>query len=439
MMDQLETNRQLRSFREEEMSQTRKEWKRADDAYAAAQLDIKRNKYLQKMDLTFEELFRESSPAQVELYMAKPNAAYQEVVKRMIAADREFGEHVALSVGLDPATGPLIKDPKRPVSGVVIIPPSEKNGWKAQVAIEVDSINGPQPMTDNRTANAKDPVTVKTLDMNALSNIYGQGIMGNQYRVARVTRELSGAEQPGPTASSSGPPTKKKQPDTSTQPATKPQTPSIGQSADNPEVVDLEGLFGNEDTSEYGDTSTHGPTYEEEAAAREQNRTLEDKIQADIDATDEQLEAGRASRPRVDPDAGLVENVGQGPADDLASTVEKELYGDPNVMTAGDVYRASTGANRPSAPTAQEIYAGVGRSDPAEKDPDFEARKAASEKALIESGGIDPESGFQRPASNAKEAQRQSSDPGSLNPTKAGASTEGAQAAIDSTPAPASD
>jgi hypothetical protein len=262
--------------------------------------------------------------------------------------------------------------------------------------------------------------------------------MGNQYRVARVTRELSGAEQPGPTASSSGPPTKKQQ--TTTTGAEKPSTRE-NRSDYNTYLSDSEQRdLSPEEAFRIASERRNGmvaPAQKTNAPAEATSATVASTAGDTADNPEvvdlEGLFPEEKPGPRVTPDAGMVENLGQDSANSLAGAVENELYPESTFQNR------ATDRFGNEVPTAQDIYAGVGRSDPAEKDPDFEARKAASERALIESGGINPESGFQRPASNVKEAQRQSSDPGSLNPTKAGASTEGAQAAIDSTPAPASE
>ena len=52
VVDQLETNRQLRSFREEEMSQARKEWKHQDEMWAIEANQRRQAKYAAAFEST---------------------------------------------------------------------------------------------------------------------------------------------------------------------------------------------------------------------------------------------------------------------------------------------------------------------------------------------------------------------------------------------------
>jgi hypothetical protein len=223
VVDQLETNRQLRSFREEEMSQTRKMWARADEEYEKAQLE----KYQQEKLIEFnyeldnvisgvaadiQRLRSENKHKEADILENKwftPNTftdgefrgvslAVQEVTKKMQQRDPSFGEHVALAAGRDPAAGRLVNG-KEPVANVFVVPPGASPTGEASLALEVNRSDGQLgPMTQNRTDAANDPIDFIPVNTQLMFKIFGPGFANNKMAGTRLLGTMfEGPEQRG--------------------------------------------------------------------------------------------------------------------------------------------------------------------------------------------------------------------------------------------------
>ena len=193
MVDQLESNRQARRLREqagvfaiEERSRTRQMWERQDDEYEYLKLQRYRGQKLAELEATMQAVIMEL-PDGSPLFNDEV-ALMEEAHKRMQAKDPSFGEHVALSHGLDPAAGSAIRDKNAPVSGFGHAP--GKGAF-----FELDTTNGKQPYTENRTSADNDPVAFRQTGLQELVNIYGPGVMQNDLMIAARLRNLVGADQ----------------------------------------------------------------------------------------------------------------------------------------------------------------------------------------------------------------------------------------------------
>ncbi len=194
-VDQLETNRQNRRFRDTQQSRLRTLWGRQDKLYERQQLEQFRGDRLNELDATMRGLMAEL-PEGSPLFN-DPVALLNEAHKRMVASNPEFGEHVALAMGLDPATGSLVRDPTKPVSGIGFVPPDKDPAGEGGMFFEIDSVNGKQPHTDNRTSSPNDPVTLARGGIEEMIKVYGPGIMKNDLLVAQQLRNLVGVEPTG--------------------------------------------------------------------------------------------------------------------------------------------------------------------------------------------------------------------------------------------------
>jgi len=192
-VDALETNRQNRAFREKQMafaeedqSRTRRMWKRQDDEYELLKLERYRSQKLAELDATVQAIIMEMPSEQ--LTKMDEMAIMQEAHKRMQANDPSFGEHVALAHGLDPAAGSAIRDKNKPINGFGFAPGKG-------TFFEVDSVNGMQPYTENRTSADNDPVAFRQPGLQELIGIYGPGVMQNDLAIAARLRALVGADE----------------------------------------------------------------------------------------------------------------------------------------------------------------------------------------------------------------------------------------------------
>ncbi len=226
VVDQLETNRQARDDRKENRSRLHTLWEREDQKFEREELDRYRSEKLFEFDATMADVVREmeaDDPGFLDVEAAGGKVAgfarvTNEVIRRMIEADPEFGEHVARALGLDPASGSLIRDPSKPVSGIGIIPGVLAPDGKGGLVVEVDSVNGPQPMTDNRSSAGNDPITMRQLGLKELVGIFGQGVRKNDILAAQQLRRAIGEDKV------TGNPFKASQEE---QPANRPQSISV--------------------------------------------------------------------------------------------------------------------------------------------------------------------------------------------------------------------
>lgn len=190
VVDNLETNRQNRAFRDEQQSQLRKVWQRGDDEYARQEKA--------RMQGEFRDLYSNihrgvilNAPEGEEgaAFLGNANKVQNEVLKQMIQARPDFGEALALSMGLDAADGPLISDRTRPVTGAGIDP-----GGRG-VAVTVNSVNGPDvPATVNRTAADNDPVWFGQPTTATMVDLMGPEFMTSDAQEFQMFRKLMESE-----------------------------------------------------------------------------------------------------------------------------------------------------------------------------------------------------------------------------------------------------
>lgn len=265
VVDRLETNRQRRDYMDqqrmwqhEEMSQIRKRWKREDDEYERQQLELYRGKKLVELEATMADILREL-PAGSAMFNDEI-ALIQEAHKRMIARDPSFGEHVALAMRLDPAAGRLV-DKKNPVSGLGFAP-------GRGVFFELNTQNGKQPYTDNRSSADNDPVTFRQPGLQELVGIYGQGVMTNNFLIAGQLRRMVGADQvTGNALSTQDKQTRTQQPEKTAAP--------------EPDSVAAQNVADDERAAERHRGTGAGPEERAERARIEEERAAYDRQQRD--------------------------------------------------------------------------------------------------------------------------------------------------------------
>ncbi len=203
VVDQMETNREIRADRKQNRSRLNTLWERQDQEFERAELDRYRQKKLIDFDATMQDVVMQmeaDDPGFLDVEAAGGKVAgfarvTNEVIRRMIEADPEFGEHIAKALGLDPASGPLIRDSSKPVSGIGLIPGELSPDGKGGLVVEVDSVNGPQPMTDNRSSAGNDPITMRQLGLKELVSIFGQGVRKNDILAAQQLRHAIGEDK----------------------------------------------------------------------------------------------------------------------------------------------------------------------------------------------------------------------------------------------------
>ena len=239
-VDNLETSRQLRKFEAERQSQLRKLWARQDEEWARQQLALRQQDNYLKYQLQSEALMEEiamhgekayqanlSAPAPVDTdgnqIMTSEEAAEQakqayynqwfnnktmvngkpagflrfstEVVNRLIAANPEFGEHMALSAKFDAANGEFVRDPSKPVSGILGLDPEHDPDGLGGFIPLIDATTNPYaPGTVNRTASDNDPLFVGRVTPEFLANMFGPQILHSQDAMAIMLRNQFGIE-----------------------------------------------------------------------------------------------------------------------------------------------------------------------------------------------------------------------------------------------------
>jgi hypothetical protein len=212
VVDQLETNRQLRSFREEEMSQARKEWAHQDEMWAIEANQRRQAKYaamfesttvsvMEEVDMQVQEQLRLADEADAAgrhdeakkrrkhadeaiKYWTSPNPVIdgkpageamivQEVVRRMQQADPEFGEWVMLQAGRDPGAGSLVNS-MQPVQSLVVVPPELSPLGIPSIAAELNRKDGGTGgMTQFRTDRPNDPIDFVPVTSSLAHKVFG--------------------------------------------------------------------------------------------------------------------------------------------------------------------------------------------------------------------------------------------------------------------------
>ena len=222
VVDQLETNRQRRSFLEqqqefaaEEHSWRRKAEKRADDLYEQAKIaEYQRKKAVEFEAITTDIQNKVTSQIDAaeaagdtklanqlrERWFTGPNAPanlINEGWKRQIARDPTFGEHLAFAFGKDAAAGPLVRDRSKPISAVGFSMPGQAGeGHPGGVWFGVDSVNGMQPMTQFRSSADNDPIFFAQPGMAELVAAYGDSAMTDEFTIMKFLYSAVGGDQP---------------------------------------------------------------------------------------------------------------------------------------------------------------------------------------------------------------------------------------------------
>lgn len=107
-----------------------------------------------------------------------------EVIKRLIARNPEFGEHMALATGFDAAAGPLVKDTGRPVTGATIVAAEQDPKGIGGLVVEVAGEEGGEVGTVNRTNQDTDPVFMGRLGLEQMTEIFGAEILDSKSALA---------------------------------------------------------------------------------------------------------------------------------------------------------------------------------------------------------------------------------------------------------------
>jgi hypothetical protein len=225
IVDQLETNRETRSFQRAQRSRMYEMWEREDEEYEKAKLrqyqqeklvefNYELDNVIQGIAAEVEQLKADKKFKEAELLENKwftPNTfsdgefrgvslAVQEVVKKMQQRDPSFGEHVALAGGRDPGAGSLV-DSKNPVANVFVVPPDASPNGQASVAFEVNRKDGKLgPMTVNRTESGNDPIDFIPVDTQLMFKVFGPGFADNKMAGTRLLGTMFEGDRGNPRA-----------------------------------------------------------------------------------------------------------------------------------------------------------------------------------------------------------------------------------------------
>jgi hypothetical protein len=242
VVDQLETNRQLRSFREEEMSQARKEWAHQDEEWAREANQRRQAKYaaafesttvsvMEEVDMQVQEQLRLADEADAAgrhdeakkrrkhadeaiKYWTSPNPVIdgkpageamivQEVVRRMMLADPEFGEFVMLKAKRDPAAGSLV-DSRKPVQSLILLPPELSPTGELSIAAELNRKDGGTGgMTQFRTDRPNDPIDFVPVNASLAHEVFGTAYATGNSASLRLLRNT--LEEPAGTTARTDP------------------------------------------------------------------------------------------------------------------------------------------------------------------------------------------------------------------------------------------
>lgn len=214
IVDQLETNRQQRAFAEENMSQMRKMWARADEEYEQKQLDRYRAEKLHELDYYLQtisqevgaqvEQLRQTDPAKAdalakEWFTTKTlkdgkvvgvSKAMNEALKRMQQRDPEFGEHLMLAGGRDPGAGSLVNG-RAPVVSVGLVPAGASPTGQDALVAELNRNDGTTgPLTQNRTDSDNDPIDFVNITPQLLFKAFGPGWADNSLAIGRLMQSM---------------------------------------------------------------------------------------------------------------------------------------------------------------------------------------------------------------------------------------------------------
>jgi hypothetical protein len=493
-VDNLETNRQQRQFAQEQQSQLRKLWGRQDEMWARDQMALRQQENYQQYQISSEALMDEIAMQAEKVYEANLNAAAPtdtngkqlmtsqeaadeakasylnqwfsnktmvngkpagfirfstEVVNRMIAANPEFGEHLALTTGFDAAAGELIADRRNPVTGVIGVPPEADPEGKGGFIPQVNATTGRgAPGTVNRTASDNDPLYVGRVNAQVLSKLFGGQILTSQDRLAIMLRNQFGVE-PGSVTQQAA--------ESGSAGGTQPQQKPVPQDARDAQIAVEAEAFADNDAAngrateptqrEVGSmmgvsTDQVSSAMDKRAAVQERNRRRQEE---------EMAEFNNAERPR---EASSTENLAAlvdyttGHRTNLAPTVRPgtdaedprtrnnrypltEPTEEPGAIAAASkgFTSAITAASKGFASIISEVATGRVFDD------DSESRKIAEN---ILGGAKQPEAPAPAPASTPKDITASGAKPSDYNASRhTKPSTETARV-VASTPVPAS-
>jgi hypothetical protein len=199
-VDQYETNKQRRAFMDEQMSWNRKLWGEQEKQWARDELDRYRTEKFAQFEARVQDVVNSVPKEEVDKWFSNEDMkdgeitgfsrVTNQVLKEMIAEDPEFGEHIAQAFGVDPRAGGLVKNKLHPVHSVGVHP--EQGVW-----FQVNSVNGPQPLTKFRTSQGNDPVYFGRAGLKELVKIFGPNATNSQLAITQQLHRALGIERDG--------------------------------------------------------------------------------------------------------------------------------------------------------------------------------------------------------------------------------------------------
>ena len=233
-VDQYETNKQSREFQAEQQSRLRTLWGRQDQEWARMELERTQAKNLEMFEATAAQLHEELATRSKRVYdteRKKYGATHEEalerqgdwlkawygvgekegiapedrfrgeVMRRIIQANPDAGEHLMLAAGRDPAAGKLV-DKMRSVRSVGIVPRSKTNGvvtlW-AEYNLTAPNRWGQTtgPATKGRTDSPDDEVDLIPVTTPMLTKFFGSGYTTSQTPMMELLRRQMEAQDGG--------------------------------------------------------------------------------------------------------------------------------------------------------------------------------------------------------------------------------------------------
>ena len=199
-VDEYETNKQRRAMMDEQMSWNRKLWGEQEKQWARDELDRYRTEKYAQFEARVQDVINSVPREEANSWFSDENMkdgeitgfskVTNQVLKEMIAEDPEFGEHIAQAYGQDPRAGALVNNKLHPVHSVGIHP--LQGVW-----FQVNSVNGPQPLTKFRTSQGNDPVYFGKTGLKELVKIFGPNASNSQMAITRQLHGALGIERDG--------------------------------------------------------------------------------------------------------------------------------------------------------------------------------------------------------------------------------------------------
>jgi hypothetical protein len=127
----------------------------------------------------------------------------QEVVRRMMLADPEFGEFVMLKAKRDPAAGSLV-DSRKPVQSLILLPPELSPTGELSIAAELNRKDGGTGgMTQFRTDRPNDPIDFVPVNASLAHEVFGTAYATGNSASLRLLRNT--LEEPAGTTARTDP------------------------------------------------------------------------------------------------------------------------------------------------------------------------------------------------------------------------------------------